>query len=215
LPVGKGSIIRATNASNGNTDSKDMAAKEQTVKESRVKEKLVKEMPGILTDIPLTQITEVPASWKKKAVSVPKITELMKSILKYGMLEPVILRRVGDSEFQLLSGNNRLQAVRELGLGTITSRVFEGISDTQAKNIYQDLHKKEEILIVEEKKSEPMAADKQADAKTVQDKQAEANELEVNLKQNNQAAEEQRENIHELKFKAVTTLSRDLPNYLL
>ena len=85
MPVGKGSIARATNASNLNTDMKDKT----------VKEKTVKEMPNILTDIPVAQITEVPASWKKKAVSMPKIPELMKSILKFGMLEPVILRRLG------------------------------------------------------------------------------------------------------------------------
>ena len=99
-----------------------------------------------------------------------------------------------------MSGNNRLQAVRELGLDTITSRVFDGISDTQAKIIYQDLHRKEEVVIVEEKKSEPVVQDKQ---------------VEDHLKQSNQANEGQKENIHELKFKAITTLSRDMPDYLL
>lgn len=193
MPVGKGSIARATNASNGNTDSKDKA-----VKEKPVQEKPVQEVPNILTEIPVTQIMEVPTSWKKKIVNVPRIPELMKSILKFGMLEPVIVRRLGDNQFQLLSGSGRLQAVKELGLGTITARVFDGISDSQAKTIYQDLHRKEETVMVEEKPVLMILNDQ------VEDQQ----------KQSNQASG-QKENIHELKFKAVTTLSRDMPDYLL
>jgi ParB family transcriptional regulator, chromosome partitioning protein len=195
LPVGKGSIARATNASNGNTK----------VKDKTINDKLVQEMPNILTDIMVTQITEVPASWKKKAVNIPKLEDLMKSIQSFGVLEPIILRRLGDNQFQLLSGHNRLQAVVELGLETITSRVFDGISDTQAKIIYQDLHKKEEALIEKEKKLESMK----------QDNQIENNQVEDYQKRSNLIKDGQQENIHELKFKVVTTLSRDMPDYLL
>ncbi len=187
MPVGKGSIARATNASNENTKMKDKA----------INEKQVQEMPSILTDIPVAQITEVPASWRKKAVSMSKLGDLMKSIQKFGLLEPVILRRLGDNQFQLLSGHNRLQAMIELGVETITSRVLDGISDTQAKSIYQDLHKQEEALIEKEKMLELMKQDNQ------------------HQKQSNLTNDGQQENIHELKFKVVTTLSRDMPDYLL
>lgn len=187
MPVGKGSIARATNASNGNT----------IIKEKPVKEKAVKHMPNILTDIMLDQITEAPASWKKKGSTVPGMEQLKKSIHKFGLLEPVIVRRLEDNQFQLLSGYKRLQAVRELGFEDITARVFEGISDSQAKNIFLDLHAKEEGLAKEEK----------TESKT--------SEKQPGDQQKSLVTQGQTENIHELKFKVVTTLSRDLPNYLL
>lgn len=192
MPVGKGSIARATNASNGNT----------IIKEKPVKEKAVKHMPNILTDILLEQITEAPASWKKKGDGLPGMEQLKKSIHKFGLLEPVIVRRLEDNQFQLLSGYKRLQAVRELGFEEITARVFEGMSDSQAKNIFLDLHTKDEGLEKEEK----------SESKTSESKMSEKHPGE---QQKPLVAQGQTENIHELKFKAVTTLSRDLPNYLL
>ncbi|HHV11249.1 MAG TPA: ParB N-terminal domain-containing protein [Clostridiales bacterium] len=181
MPVGKGSIVRATNASNQNA----------AVTEKTAKERAEREQPKILTDIPVAQITEVPVSWRKQDISKLALPELVKSIRKFGMLEPVIVRRLEDGQFQLLSGGSRLQAVKELGLETITARVFEGISDTQAKTIYRDLHRNDGAGKV--KSEEKGGALEQKDPDDGRNK----------------------ENIHELKFKIVTTLSRDMPDYLL
>ncbi len=228
MPVGKGSIVRATNASNQNAAGTGKNGKERQDRE----------LPKILTDIPVAQVTEAPASWRKQDVSMLTVPELVKSIRKFGMLEPVIVRRLGDDQFQLLSGNSRLLAVKELGLEMITSRVLEGISDAQAKTVYQDLHRNSRAGRVEDYKPGVMLQGNQEEApgkhnlkrenleqkdleqkdleqkdleqKNLEQKNLEQKDLEQrNLKQNDPAG------IHEMKFKIVTTLSRDMPDYLL
>lgn len=155
MPVGKGSIARATSASN-------------KMKVSPVKSQKI--IQDILSKIRVDQIHPVPDSWRKSGQLMEYSKELVQSIQKHGMLEPVILRRIGDDQFQLLSGYKRLQVIKDLGDEFISSRVMEKLSDQEAKEIFQDLHGKKE------KKTD---------------------------------------NIHEYKFKAVSSLSNDLPTYLL
>ena len=155
MPVGKGSIARATNASSANLNTVARSAKE---------------MSDVLTEIPVAQIQQVPDSWRKHEGKSLNNQDLLQSIQKFGLIEPVILRRLNEGQFQLLSGSRRLQAVSELGAEMIIARVIENISDEDAREIFNDLH--------------------------------------ANLVKDNTY-------IHELKFKAVTTISRDMPTYLL
>lgn len=161
MPVGKGSIARATSASNKN---------------NQVILKTVKERTNILTDIPLDQIQLVPVDWMNSKYQNQSVKEIIISIQKFGMIEPVILRRVTDNQFQLLSGYQRLQAAREIGMDFISSRIIDGLSEEEAKDIYLDLHKK-----------------MMEDNRVIHDN----------------------DTIHQTKFKVITTVSKDLPNYLL
>ena len=155
MPVGKGSITRATNASSSNHNTSN---------------KPIKVMPGILTDIPVGQILSVPTGWMKHGHLEQPMKELVQSIQRFGVIEPVILRRLSDSQFQLLSGYRRLKAVKDVGAEFITARVIESIGDEEARAVFDDLHvKKAEVA----------------------------------------------SNIYELKIKAVTTTSKDMPIYLL
>lgn len=157
MPVGRGSIARATNASSKVAST---AVKETTL------------IPNVLTDIPVEQIHMVPKTWTNPKYQKASVKELIASIQKFGMIEPIILRRIDESKFQLLSGQGRLQAVKEMGVEVVTSRVLDGLSDKEAKELYQDLH---------------------------------------------QSRTEESTDLHEVKFKAFSSLSRpqDMPNYLL
>jgi ParB family chromosome partitioning protein len=61
------------------------------------------------------------------------IRELAASIKEYGVVQPVLVRAVGD-RFELVAGERRLRAAREAGLSHIPAIVRE-MSDAQALEI--------------------------------------------------------------------------------
>lgn len=50
---------------------------------------------------------------------------LVASIREVGLLQPVVVRRSGDSEYELIAGERRLRAARQLGLATIPAVIRE------------------------------------------------------------------------------------------
>ncbi len=139
MPVGKGSIVRATNASSNSNLS--------VVKS-------IKRTPDIITEIPVHQIQSVPKKWMNGSTQSEPTKEMIKTIQTYGVIEPVILRRIGESQFQLLSGNRRLQAVKDMGIELIASILIEELSDEEAREIYVGLHQnqaKEQVNLHEAK----------------------------------------------------------------
>jgi ParB family chromosome partitioning protein len=65
--------------------------------------------------IPLAQIRESSLNPRKK---LTRVDELAASIQRYGLLQPVVVRRIGD-EFELIAGHRRLAGVAGLGWETI------------------------------------------------------------------------------------------------
>ena len=149
--VGKGSILRATNAG--------IVTQTSVTKTSD-------NIGNILLEIPITQIIQVPDNWFHKTHLNVQVSELTQSIRKHGMIEPVILRQTKDFQFQLLSGYRRYQVIKDLGFKTITARVIEGLSDKEAKEVFEDMHM-------------------------------------------------DKDNIYETKFRIVSSISSDIPTYLL
>jgi len=143
MPVGKGSITRATNAGNNI----------QSMKKEDHK------ISDMLTMIPVNQIMSLPKDWLAKGEKHDSVTDLIPSIQKYGVIEPIIVRRTEESQFQLLSGYRRLQALKEIGGGFIISRVIENLNDKEAKGIYEELHcqKEAESLKMHEVKFEEVS----------------------------------------------------------
>lgn len=148
MAVGKGSIIRATNASAAaeekNKKPAISAGAETAAKEKRkTAEHQAAALASVrnpLAEIPLAEIHQVPEKWMGRRRNAGSVSELAESIRRHGMIEPVILRQMEDNRFQLLSGYRRFCAVQELGQSTITARVLEGVADQEAQEIYNDLH---------------------------------------------------------------------------
>ncbi len=60
----------------------------------------------------------------RSEIEVESIKELAESIRSEGLLQPVVVRRDGD-QFELIAGERRFRACRELKLRTITARIIE------------------------------------------------------------------------------------------
>jgi ParB family chromosome partitioning protein len=60
-----------------------------------------------------------------------RLNDMIESIREHGILNPVIVRRVGG-EYEMLSGHNRQNAAAAAGLKEIPAVVKEGISDEEA-----------------------------------------------------------------------------------
>jgi len=50
------------------------------------------------------------------------LAELVFSIKEIGLLQPIVVRDVGDEQFELIAGERRLRASKEAGLASIPHR---------------------------------------------------------------------------------------------
>jgi len=92
--------------------------------------------------LPLNQLEPVPEDWYSHTFRKETLEELKASIRKFGVLEPILVRRIGDDRYQVLSGYNRIQACRELGADTIRAEIMEACSDQVAREIVCQLNPK-------------------------------------------------------------------------
>ena len=76
---------------------------------------LAQPAPGdVVNRVPLDQIVPSPLQPRKHFVP-EQLTELMESIREHGIIQPLIVRRV-DGKLELIAGERRFRASRELGL---------------------------------------------------------------------------------------------------
>jgi ParB family transcriptional regulator, chromosome partitioning protein len=75
-----------------------------------------------VTDLPVAFIR--PSKFKLRR-ELGDLSDLKESISRVGLLQPIIVRREGDSRYEVMSGHRRLASCRELGLESIRSIVAE------------------------------------------------------------------------------------------
>jgi ParB family chromosome partitioning protein len=78
-------------------------------------------------ELPLDRIRANPFQPRKNFDPVG-LEELVQSIRQHGLLQPIVVRANGDA-YDLVSGERRLRAFRELGRTTIPALVRTGVSD--------------------------------------------------------------------------------------
>jgi ParB family chromosome partitioning protein len=106
---------------------------------------LIKEVPPVLQDsqstppvvvavpataqmtVPVDRIRVNPLQPRKNMAPEP-LEDLVQSIRAHGVLQPLIVRRIGD-QFELIAGERRLRASRQLGLTDVPVVVKELITD--------------------------------------------------------------------------------------
>jgi ParB family chromosome partitioning protein len=81
------------------------------------------------SELAVTQIALNPYQ-PRKEIDPDELAELKDSIKTHGVLQPVVVRRVGD-QYQLIAGERRLRAAQEAGLKTIPVH-FVDFNDQQA-----------------------------------------------------------------------------------
>lgn len=91
-----------------------------------------------VVDIPLDQLC--PASWNPNSMTPAMRARLMESISRYGAVEPLLVRRVNDGYYEVLSGNQRHGVYIEMGIEMAPCVVVE-LNDAQAMLLAQVLNR--------------------------------------------------------------------------
>lgn len=67
-----------------------------------------------------------------------RLEQLMDSIRRVGLMNPIIVRPINDGKYEILCGHNRVRAMRELGYDVIQADVRNGVSDEEAIELFYD-----------------------------------------------------------------------------
>lgn len=95
-----------------------------------------------LTELPLHQIEADPDQPRK---DLGDLTELKASIQSVGLAQPIVVRIVSYERYQLIMGERRFTAARELGLAKIPAIVRASLEEHQRLElqIVENLHRKD------------------------------------------------------------------------
>ena len=80
----------------------------------------------VLAEIPIDKITTNP-SQPRKVFRDDEILELSKSIKIHGILQPIILNKIGEDNYQIIAGERRWRAAKSANLKTIPA-IIKGFS---------------------------------------------------------------------------------------
>lgn len=61
-----------------------------------------------------------------------RLNEMVESIRENGVIQPIVVRNIGNCKYEILAGHNRVNASRLAGLTKIRSDIRENISDDEA-----------------------------------------------------------------------------------
>lgn len=87
---------------------------------------------GLIGDIPVGEITPNPYQ-PRHEFDLDKLRELAASVREKGVIQPVVVRPMGDG-YELIAGERRLRAAQEVGLKKIPA-VIKDVSDGEALEI--------------------------------------------------------------------------------
>ncbi len=84
-----------------------------------------------LRELPVTALCRSTYQPREQVVDDAEFAALVDSIRTHGVLQPVIVRESGPDQYQLISGERRLEASKRAGLSSIPARVLR-VSELQA-----------------------------------------------------------------------------------
>ena len=82
------------------------------------------------TELPLHQIQPY-HDHRFRLYEGQRLEDMVESVREYGVMTPVIVLKLDDTHYEMLSGHNRLQAAEIAGLKTIPALVKEGLTDDE------------------------------------------------------------------------------------
>ncbi len=88
-------------------------------------------------DISLTKLR--PAPWNPNQMDETMMERLRESISRYGLVEPLVVRPLDDSLYEVLSGNQRFRVLQSMDLKSVPCVVVE-LNDTRAMLLAQALN---------------------------------------------------------------------------
>jgi ParB family transcriptional regulator, chromosome partitioning protein len=90
-----------------------------------------------VTEIKLDNLK--PAAWNPNQMDEAMTTRLQESISRYGLVEPLVVRKMQDKAYEVLSGNQRLKVLQEMNFDPIPCIVVE-LDDVHAMLLAQALN---------------------------------------------------------------------------
>lgn len=92
-------------------------------------------------NIPVAMIRPNPYQ-PRKSFSDESITELARSIRRYGLLQPIVVRKVRTGNYELIAGERRLRATKRAGYHTINALVYyAGEQDSAVMALIENLQR--------------------------------------------------------------------------
>jgi ParB family chromosome partitioning protein len=91
-----------------------------------------------VTDLPLEQLKEAP--WNPNQMAEAMLRKLRESLTRYGLVQNLVVRPLEADCYEVLSGNQRLQILRELQRSPVPCVVVD-LDDTQARLLSQALNR--------------------------------------------------------------------------
>ena len=102
-----------------------------------------------LAELPVESILYNPFQPRKTGLD-EELDELASSIVQHGLLQPVVVRRVGAGGYELVAGERRLRACRRLGMKTIPAIVRDGSDrDSALLALVENLQRKDLCVLDE------------------------------------------------------------------
>jgi ParB family chromosome partitioning protein len=92
-------------------------------------------------DLPVGSITPNPRQ-PRQVFEEDAMAELVHSVKEIGLLQPIVVRRAGDSSYELIMGERRWRAVQEAGLETIPAIVRQTDDEAMLRDaLLENLHR--------------------------------------------------------------------------
>ena len=98
--------------------------------------------PGVVyRELPPDQISPNPRQ-PRQVFDEESLAELVHSIREFGLMQPIVVRRIGPQDYQLVMGERRWRAAQEAGLAAIPSIVRETADDALLRNaLLENIHR--------------------------------------------------------------------------
>lgn len=108
--------------------------------------------PGEVTKLPVKQI--VPNRFQPRTIfNEEKIKELAQTIHTHGMIQPIVVREIEKGKYELIAGERRLRAIKELEWETVPS-IIRDMNDTETASVALiENIQREELTVIEEAKA--------------------------------------------------------------
>ena len=85
----------------------------------------IKGAPSEITALPMERIAPNP-SQPRRDMDEASLDSLAESIRVHGVVQPLIVRQLGDNDYQIVAGERRWRAARAVGLTEVPVRVIQG-----------------------------------------------------------------------------------------
>lgn len=90
-----------------------------------------------ISEVRITSLSS--PGWNPNSMGRETLSQLRESLKRYGVVQPLVVRTIGDDTYEVLSGNQRLEVLEELGRETAPCVVVQ-LEDSQAQLLAQVLN---------------------------------------------------------------------------